>query len=124
MCIRDRHIDILVFDNVSNSADVTFWDDPAGRVRWIVEDDEFCPVCDGILKGFDVKAELFFFQKRHINRFPAGKFYNGLIDGETGIGADDLVVRLNKKKHGVKHNGLAARYNNNFFFVGHHIFVF
>ena len=47
-------------------------------------------------------------RERNGNRFAAGVFDHRLVDGEAGVGIDDLVAIVDQRQHGEEDDGLAA----------------
>ena len=56
-----------------------------------------------------IQPEIFFFTQRNGNSFRAQEVGHGLINGEAGIGIDDLIPFFNKSQHSEENGRFATR---------------
>src|SRR3990172_3615172 len=108
-----EHHDVAAPDHLGDGLQVALAKHTASRVVGRVDDDHLGAGRDLGAQLVHVETELPLLAQWDRDRRPAHELDHGLVDGEAGVGIDDLVPFVDQDEHNVKHNRFrAGRYND------------
>ncbi len=87
----------------------------AGRVLRRIQDDELRAVVNQPGEFADVEPEIHLLAQLDRHGFRAEEVDHRLVNGESGIGVDDLIPFFHQREDGEEDDGLAAGDNDHFF---------
>src|ERR1700756_3887364 len=115
--VRQDH-DVAVADGASDLFDVAALENSACGILRRIEDDQPSAVVDQRGEFVDVEREITLLAELDRDGASADVVNHRLVDGETGIGIDDLIPFINQRKDRKKNNGFAAG-DYDYFVAGH-----
>ncbi len=87
-----KHIEIMLDDDLTNCLQIFFFHDPAGRIVWIRQDQDFGTGCDRGFELFRCQAELIFIFQIDNDRDRICKDSTGLIGDIRRLRDQDLIA--------------------------------
>ena len=107
-----EHHEVALADGLGDVAQITPGQHPAGGIMGRVQDDELGAVGDERGQFVHVQAEVHLLAQADGHRLGPQEADHGLVDGEAGIGIDDLILFFHQRQHGEENDGLAAGDND------------
>src|ERR1019366_4690372 len=105
--VRKNH-DVAVADGVGNGENVFLGKHAAGRVLRRVQDDQPGAVVDQRGEFLDIKTKIALLAQRNGSRASADILDHRLVDGEAGIGIDNLVSLVDEGEDGMENDWFSA----------------